>query len=320
MLASISTSVPDSSPTETICGTIGGKTSAFASGAGERLALTDRLLDVAHGLLDLPVVRRLPDDRERLDDRHARVEHHRQVAAEPRDRDLGRELAEDRHLELDRVDDAPHLLGVLVRAPPDHDDDRRRSRSAAAPTTCCARWLTRICVGSGSAEPRPANMLSKTGTTNVTITSTPMIAMIEHDDRVGHRGADLVLQLRFALVVLGDRCERGAEEAAGLADPHDAEHQRREGLRMPRQRRRERRARSRHRPAPATSAGCSFLSSVCSMRIESVRMSGRPALIRPAICRAKTASVLRRDVLGRARQLDLAVEAGLRLERHLERA
>ncbi len=38
--------------------------------------------------------------------------------------------------------------------------------------------VTRICVGSGSDEPRLANMLSKTGTTNVTMTSTPMIAMI----------------------------------------------------------------------------------------------------------------------------------------------
>ncbi len=39
-----------------------------------------------------------------------------------------------------------------------------------------------------------------------------------------------------------------------------------------------------------TSARCSFLSSDCSIRIESVRISGRPALIRPAICLAKTAS------------------------------
>ena len=38
--------------------------------------------------------------------------------------------------------------------------------------------LTRICVGSGSEDPRLANMFSKTGTTKVTITRTPTIAMI----------------------------------------------------------------------------------------------------------------------------------------------
>ena len=74
--------------------------------------------------------------------------------------------------------------------------------------------VTRICVGSGSEEPRLANMFSKTGTTNVTMTSTPMIAMMSTIDRVGDGGADLVLQLGFALVVVGDRRQRAAEEAA----------------------------------------------------------------------------------------------------------
>ncbi len=67
-----------------------------------------------------------------------------------------------------------------------------------------------------------------------------------------------------------------------------------------------------------TSAGCSFLSSVCSMRIESVRIRGRPALMSPAICREKTASDRALTCFVPPGQLDVAVQPRLGLERHLE--
>ena len=99
---------------------------------------------------DLPVVRRLPDDRERLDDRHAGVQHHRQVAANRATAIFVVSLPKIGQLELDRVDDAPHLLGVLVGAPPDHRDDDDDRDQRAATHHMLFEIVTRICVGSGS--------------------------------------------------------------------------------------------------------------------------------------------------------------------------
>ena len=69
---------------------------------------------------------------QRLHERHARLQHHREPTPEPGDGDFGRQLAEHRQLQLDRVDHASHSLGVLVRAPPEGTADHEASWRLAA--------------------------------------------------------------------------------------------------------------------------------------------------------------------------------------------
>ena len=133
-------------------------------------------------------------------------EHHREVAREPRDRDLRGELAEDRHLELDRVDDAPDAApcSCCARHQIDDDDHDDRDRGQDPPHVAARR--SRGSASAAAATSRgPRTCSRRSGTTNVTIASTPMIAMMSTIDRVRDGRADLVLQLGFALVVLGDR-------------------------------------------------------------------------------------------------------------------
>ena len=100
--------------------------------------------------------------------------------------------------------------------------------------------FTRICVGSGSDDAEPREHVLEHRHDERHHREDAEDRDDQHDRRVRDGGADLVLELRLLLVVLGKRVHRPREEAARLADPHDADHERREDIGMPRERVRER--------------------------------------------------------------------------------
>ena len=132
--ASIVSSAPASSPTAIICVTIEREHRLLGQGLGDRLAplRTDSPTRLS-GTLDHPVARGLPDDLERLQDRHAG---RRSSCAKLR---VNRATAiffksspKTGSFSLQRVDDAPHRLVVLVLPPPDREGDAAGSTSGRA--------------------------------------------------------------------------------------------------------------------------------------------------------------------------------------------
>ncbi len=172
----MSTSVPDSSPTETICGTIAGKTSAFASGAANERpwridSCTSRTASSIFQLFDAcPTIESAwmigtPAfsiiDRFRAKRATAIL-----VVSLPKTGIFSLMGSTTfRYCSVWRL--ARHQMTAMITT----------STRAGSIHHMLFEIVTRICVGSGSDDPRPLNMPSKIGTTNVTITSTPTIAM-----------------------------------------------------------------------------------------------------------------------------------------------
>ena len=113
----------------------------------------------------------------------------------------------------------------------------------------------------------------------------------QDDDRVGHGGLDLAVELDLGLVVDRDGLERALEESTDLTRANQVEHQRREDVGLFRDRVGERHA-DLDVERTSAKAFASVLFSVCSEMICSVRSSERPAAIMVAIWRLATARSL----------------------------
>ncbi len=92
----------------------------------ELVALLDLLAGVEDGLLEHVVAERAGDDLEGLEDRHARVRHLCEEAAEAADRALQVQLAEDGHLQLELVE----LIASLFRRDPPLEEEAEDDDSA----------------------------------------------------------------------------------------------------------------------------------------------------------------------------------------------
>jgi hypothetical protein len=158
--------------------------------------------------------------------------HHRaEVAREAAQRHLSEKHAEDRDLELQRIDDRSHSLLVLDLPPHEESDDAEHDHYRHQDT----RSVREEHEEAGRSGQRPAQVLEHLGKDRHDEQQHHHHAEDGHhedDDRVGHGRLDLAAQSDFGLVVLRDLHQHRVEEAADLTGLAHVDHERREDLRV----------------------------------------------------------------------------------------